>query len=51
MPAMDALGVPASAPMGRGAGEGEQLQISRDRAWRFTYIIELKHDCDPEWEV
>ena len=41
MPAMDAQGVPASAPMGRGVGEGEPPQISCDRAWRFPYITEL----------
>lgn len=51
MPAMDAQGVPASAPMGRGVGEGEPPQISCDRAWRFPYITELEHGCDTEWET
>lgn len=51
MPAMDALGDPASAPMGRGVGEGEQLQRSCDRAWRSTYITELERGSDSEWEA
>ena len=51
MPAMDAWGVPASSPTGRGVGEGEQPQISRDRAWRFTYITELEHGSGSAWEA